>query len=84
LKGFTEEKILQKLTHIFVYDNPIKAMHHSHAVAILTEWDEFKTYDWQTIYKNMYKPAFLFDGRNILDTNISESIGFQIKSIGKG
>ena len=31
------------------------------------EWDEFKTYDWQKIYDAMLKPAFVFDGRNILD-----------------
>jgi UDPglucose 6-dehydrogenase len=58
-------------------------MHQAHAVAILTEWDEFKQYDWEMIYKNMYKPAFVFDGRNILDTKKLSNIGFQIKGIGK-
>ena len=40
----------------------------SHAVAVLTEWDIFVDYDWQRIYDNMMKPAFIFDGRNILNT----------------
>ena len=39
----------------------------SHAICILTEWDEFKTLDYQAIYDSMVKPAFIFDGRNVLD-----------------
>ncbi|MDQ1166741.1 UDP-glucose 6-dehydrogenase [Flavobacterium sp. SORGH_AS_0622] len=84
LKGLTEQKIDLKLKQIFVYQSPIEALHQAHAVAVLTEWDEFKTYDWNSIYINMYKPAFVFDGRNILDTEKLAAIGFQIKGIGKG
>ena len=54
----------------------------AHAIAILTEWDEFKTYDWSRIYENMQKPAFVFDGRNILDREKLETIGFVYKGIG--
>ena len=39
----------------------------SHALCVLTEWDEFKTLDYAKIYEGMVKPAFVFDGRNILD-----------------
>jgi len=84
LKGLTEEKITQKLAQIFVYTNPMEAAHKAHAIAVLTEWDVFKTYDWESIYSNMYKPAFVFDGRNILDVQKLAAIGFQVKSIGKG
>ncbi|KRP27886.1 MAG: UDP-glucose 6-dehydrogenase [Cryomorphaceae bacterium BACL22 MAG-120619-bin32] len=83
LKGMSEDRIDQKLAKLMVYSNPMEAMHQAHAVAILTEWDEFKQYDWEMIYKNMYKPAFVFDGRNILDTKKLSNIGFQIKGIGK-
>ena len=83
LKGLTEEKINQKLAQIFVYTNPMEVVHEAHAVAVLTEWDEFVSYDWKAIYTNMYKPAFVFDGRNILDTEKLTTIGFQIKGIGK-
>ena len=38
----------------------------SHALVVLTEWDEFKTLDFEKIYADMVKPAFCFDGRNIL------------------
>ncbi|WP_291141079.1 UDP-glucose 6-dehydrogenase [Flavobacterium sp. UBA7680] len=83
LKGLSEEKIKSKLNQIFVYKTAIEALDEAHAAAILTEWDEFKTYDWESIYNNMYKPAFLFDGRNILDFKKLATIGFQVKGIGK-
>jgi UDPglucose 6-dehydrogenase len=60
-----------------------KALEGAHAIAVLTEWDEFKTYNWQRIYESMSKPAFVFDGRNVLDKAALETIGFQVKSIGK-
>ena len=65
------------------YQNPYDACNGAHAVAVLTEWDEFKTYDWQKIYDAMLKPAFVFDGRNILDHKALEQIGFVYRAIGK-
>lgn len=56
--------------------DPYKALEGAHAIAVLTEWDEFKTYDWQRIYDNMQKPAFVFDGRNVLNKEMIENIGF--------
>ncbi|MEM9227790.1 MAG: nucleotide sugar dehydrogenase, partial [Verrucomicrobiota bacterium] len=64
--------------------DPYEAMKNAHAVAILTEWDEFHDYDWQRVYDNMLKPAFLFDGRNILDLNKLRTIGFEAFGIGQG
>ena len=55
----------------------------AHAVAILTEWDEFKDLDYKRIYDSMAKPAFLFDGRNLLDHNKLREIGFEVYAIGK-
>jgi UDPglucose 6-dehydrogenase len=65
------------------YQNPYEACQGAHAVAVLTEWDEFKSYDWQKIYDAMLKPAFVFDGRNILDQKALEQIGFVYRAIGK-
>ena len=62
--------------------NPYAALEGAHAIAVLTEWDEFQTYDWKRIYKNMQKPAFVFDGRNVLDHEALEKIGFVYKGIG--
>jgi UDPglucose 6-dehydrogenase len=63
--------------------DPYQACKDAHAIAVLTEWDEFKTYDWQKIYDEMKKPAFVFDGRGILDKSSLETIGFQVYAIGK-
>lgn len=73
-----ENKKLLKVT-----SNPYDACKDAHAIAVITEWDEFKDYDWQRIYDNMMKPAFLFDGRNVLDSKMLEGIGFKVKGIGK-
>ena len=56
----------------------------AHAILILTEWDEFKSLDYKKIYANMNLPAFLFDGRNILDLESLREIGFEAEGIGKG
>jgi UDPglucose 6-dehydrogenase len=55
----------------------------AHAIAIVTEWDEFKTLDYEKIYAGMPKPAFLFDGRNITDLAKLQAIGFRACGIGK-
>ncbi len=70
-------------TRVFVYDEAYKALDKAHAVAILTEWDEFINYDWQKIYNNMLKPAFVFDGRNILNSKKLQELGFNVWQIGK-
>lgn len=78
---FLSKEEIRKL--VTVHYNPYKALDQSHAIAILTEWDEFKTYDWQKIYNNMIKPAFIFDGRNILSSKELKDIGFITHTIGK-
>jgi UDPglucose 6-dehydrogenase len=68
---------------IQVHNNPYEAISGAHAVAVLTGWEEFKDYNWKKIYSLMKKPAFIFDGRNILDKEKLEEIGFVFYSIGK-
>ena len=70
-------------TLLQIENNPYEACKDAHAVAVLTEWDEFVDYDWQKIYDNMMKPAFVFDGRNILNREKLEEIGFKYYGIGK-
>jgi len=68
-----------------IFENsPAEAVQDAHAVVVLTEWDEFKTYDYADFHKNMLKPAFLFDGRNMLKHTELESIGFEVHTLGKG
>jgi UDPglucose 6-dehydrogenase len=66
-----------------VYNDAYEACKGAHAIAVLTEWDEFKSYDWHQIYNSMLKPAFVFDGRNILNSELLVSIGFNYYEIGK-
>ncbi len=63
--------------------DPYKAAEGAHAVALLTEWKEYQTLDYQKIFDSMPQPAFLFDGRNHLDHQALFDIGFNVYSIGK-
>merc|ERR1712050_299671 len=62
---------------------PEEAVDGAHAIVILTEWDEFKSYRYDQFYNTMMKPAFLFDGRNLLDHHGLTKIGFEVHAIGK-
>lgn len=55
----------------------------AHALIVLTEWDEFKLLDYTRIFQTMAKPAFVFDGRNVLDHALLRAIGFHVYGIGK-
>jgi len=63
--------------------DPYAAAKDAHAVAVLTEWPHFAELDYQVIYDSMVKPAFIFDGRNILDHKRLYAIGFNVYAIGK-
>lgn len=72
--------IVQK--HVEVYHDPYEAAKNVHSIVILTEWDEFKDYDYEKIYQSMKKPASLFDGRLLVDHQKLDKIGFRVFSIG--
>lgn len=69
--------------NLVVVNTALEACQGAHGVAVLTEWDEFKTLDFPKIYKGMLKPAFLFDGRNILPHQKLKELGFRVFAIGK-
>ena len=64
-------------------EDPYRAAGGAHAIAILTEWDAYTALDYRRIFEAMVKPAFLFDGRNILDHAALHAIGFNVFPIGK-
>jgi UDPglucose 6-dehydrogenase len=70
--------------NVKVANSALDACLGANAVVIATEWDEFKTLDWQKIYDSMDKPAFVFDGRLILDREALIKIGFKVTTIGTG
>lgn len=63
--------------------DPYKATEGVHAIAVVTEWDLYKDLDYKRIFESMEKPAFIFDGRNILDHEKLYEIGFNVFAIGK-
>jgi len=69
--------------NLIVVKTALEACDGAHAVAILTEWDEFKELDFKKIYEGMLKPAFVFDGRSILPHEKLKEIGFRVFAIGK-
>ncbi|MBK1832390.1 UDP-glucose 6-dehydrogenase [Verrucomicrobiaceae bacterium R5-34] len=79
--GVPAEVIEKQLT---ICSSCEEAAEHSHGVAVMTEWDEFCDTDFDRVLENMYKPAFLFDGRNLLDHAALEEKGFSVYAIGKG
>ncbi len=70
-------------SRIRIHANSSDAINNTHAVIVLTEWDEFKEIDFDILYSTMAKPAFIFDGRNILDHDRLKQIGYQVHAIGK-
>ncbi len=85
-----EEEIRAELAQALEYGgqievctDPHEAMRGAHAAAVLTEWDEFTELDFGAVYDEMLKPAFVFDGRNILDLDKLRALGFQAQGIGK-
>lgn len=81
--NYLETRNLEENTKaVTTFENAYEACNGAHAIAILTEWDEFVKYDWERIYNSMQKPAFVFDGRNILDKEELKKIGFVYLGIG--
>jgi UDPglucose 6-dehydrogenase len=63
--------------------DPYKAAKGAHSIAVLTEWDIYRELDYERIFKSMEQPAFIFDGRNILDHKKLFDVGFNVFAIGK-
>jgi UDPglucose 6-dehydrogenase len=69
---------------ITVAKDPYAAAENTHAIVVMTEWDEFQTLDYAKLYEKMAKPAYIFDGRNNLNHKQLKAIGYEVFSIGKG
>lgn len=78
--GMTAQQIAD---HVTVVNDPYEALEGAHAMAVLTEWDVFKSLDFPRVLAGMKKPAFVFDGRNILPHADLRKLGFEVHAIGK-
>lgn len=75
---------LQGIDQSVTYEpDPYKATRGAHALLVLTEWRAFLDLDYEKIFKGMEKPAFVFDGRNLLDPDLLARIGFHVVPVGK-
>lgn len=84
-KAITEAKhdLADSLDKVEFTEDPYAAAAGSHAVAVCTEWKLYAELDWKRIYDSMEKPAFVFDGRNILDAESLRALGFEVVSVGR-
>jgi UDPglucose 6-dehydrogenase len=78
--ALSEEALRER---VLVTADPYSAAEGAHAVAILTEWDEFRELDYHRIHRGMLKPAFLFDGRNVLEGTAESMPEFVTYAVGK-
>ena len=69
--------------NVVICSDPNQTFEKAQAIVALTEWNEFNDIDFEAAYQAMQKPAWIFDGRNILDHKKLAEIGFKIRSIGK-
>ena len=67
-----------------IHNDALSACINAEAIVVATEWKEFRDIDWQAVYDSMNKPAFVFDGRMLLDAQKLKEIGFQVTVIGRG
>ncbi|XP_039444560.1 UDP-glucose 6-dehydrogenase isoform X2 [Culex pipiens pallens] len=83
----THPKIAESPEHVKkavqIFSDPYDAVRGTHAIVICTEWDEFTSLNYERIYQSMMKPAYIFDGRKILQHERLQQIGFHVQTIGK-
>lgn len=68
---------------MIAFEDSDQAVRGSSAILVLTEWDIFKTYDYEGFYKIMEKPSHIFDGRNLLQEEKMANLGFRYHCVGK-
>jgi UDPglucose 6-dehydrogenase len=80
---FADLEIKSDDSRIEICSSAAEACHGAHAALVLTEWNEFRDLDFAKIFEEMHKPAWIFDGRNVLDMEKLKKLGFYVYSVGK-
>ena len=83
IKIYNDLETDEENSNVIICSDPSQTFEGAQAIVTLTEWDEFNDIDFEAAYQAMQKPAWIFDGRNILDQKKLAEIGFKIRSIGK-
>jgi len=74
-----KNKIGDKISYA---ENQYEALNGADALIIATEWNEFRTPDFQKMDKHI-KAKVIFDGRNLFDINVVNDLGYHYVSIGR-
>ena len=74
IQGIDKSEIQKLISNVFVYDNIYNSILNSNAILILTEWDEFKSFDWKEFFDKSKSNSFIFDARNIIDKSVTQKI----------
>ncbi len=73
---------LEAAERIKWFASPLEAARGARAVVILTDWEEFRLYDYADFYVAMEKPAYLFDYRRMLNADKVRTLGFVVNQLG--
>ena len=74
IQGINKSEIQKLISNVFVYDNIYNSILNSNAILILTEWDEFKSFDWKEFFDKSKSNSFIFDARNIIDKSVTQKM----------
>ena len=77
------QRIYPGVGELTLCDSAQAALHGADALAILTEWQEFRSPDFEHIKQTLSEPV-IFDGRNLYDPSILHAAGFAYYGIGRG
>ena len=81
--GLSKLEIDNLISNVTVCENSYSAIKDSNLVSLCTEWDEFKEINWKEAKSIMSSNPTLFDGRNLVDKDKLEALGFDVYIIGK-
>jgi len=76
------KKLYADETRVEIVNSPLAALEGADALAIITEWQEFRSPDFAAIKARLKTPA-IFDGRNLYDPAVVASHGIEYYSIGR-
>jgi UDPglucose 6-dehydrogenase len=76
-------RLYPKQQLLTLMDSAEQALDGADALAIATEWQEFRSPDFDQILKSLKQPV-IFDGRNLYDPTLMKQYGFTYYGIGRG
>ena len=73
----------ERADDLTLVESSMDALRGADALAIVTEWQEFRSPDFETIKAELADPV-IFDGRNLYDPSFVKRFGLKYYAIGRG